>query len=238
MESTHSGHVVDTSLEDYPMCKQTTQDEPVEGVAPGNLNSEGSVVHPASDVFAKAFPHLVPGVLRQRLSPVQIQQRALGEIEAMARYVARYLDRSDRALIDEMGAEFAHRLFAGGVFKSFDASFGKMESYLRGMMWNVGRERLRERSRQRSLARLDSSRACEKEIDPSVTSEQDELVKYVRKWAMELPLAQRNAVAREFDALADLDTGGDIPNIYIARHRGRKRLREKAAKLEEDRGGG
>jgi hypothetical protein len=53
------------------------------------------------------------------------------------------------------------------------------------------------------------------------------MVEHVRKCLMTFSARERNAVARGFEALSDLDSGGYIANEAVVRHRALASLRRK-----------
>jgi DNA-directed RNA polymerase specialized sigma24 family protein len=192
------------------------------------MDFETTRIDPASDVFAKVCPHLVPGALRRQLSVAEIQKRAWLEIWNLARRVLRRYDAYDEILADEMANTFINRVFAGDAMTNYDAKRGEIGNFLYGIMRYIACECFRKRSRQRIEIYGDPSCPQSGEPQPSAISERNDEVQRVRSWAMELPPAQRNAVARHYEALADLDNGGFIPNQAVNLHRGKRRLRERA----------
>jgi DNA-directed RNA polymerase specialized sigma24 family protein len=150
----------------------------------------------------------------------------------MAKAVLRYFDSHDQSLAEKMVDKFVERVFSRNLLSKFDPERGEIGRFLWGVMRNIALECFRERSRERNEARLYQSPRGSREPEPNVSAERNEQVERVRNWLMELPSAQRNAVARRFAALADLDSGGTIPNECVARHRGLKRLQRKAAESD------
>jgi len=191
-------------------------------------------IDPESETFAKALPHLVPGVLRRRLTIAQIKERAFSEMWNMAKLALNYFNDYDPQGVEAMVGVFVKRVFERDLLSKYDPERGEIEKYLYVVMRNIARECLRARSRQRAVARLDESLLSSREPAPSIIPERNDQIECVRKWVVQLPPAQRNAVARRFAVLADLDFGGAIPNERVALHRGLKRLRRRA--MESDMG--
>jgi DNA-directed RNA polymerase specialized sigma24 family protein len=194
------------------------------------------LIDPQSAVFAKVFSHLVPGVLCRQLSIAQIQQRAWSEILNLARSVVRCFDSYDETLADEMAFKFVMRVFSSDLMNKYNPERGEIGKFLWGIMRFIALECFRERSRRRREIQGDQSFLdsipSSREPEPSVIPERNDQIQRVRTWVMELPPDQRNAVARRFEVLADLDSGGFIPNEAVALCRGLKRLREKAMEAE------
>jgi DNA-directed RNA polymerase specialized sigma24 family protein len=222
------------------MKNRTCQFDDGGGTAIGNKvseklhNSGHGPIDPASEVFGKAFPHLRPGMLRQRLSCEEIQHRAFSEMSNIAGCALRVLGSYDKMLVERMVDKFVERVFDSDLMNKFDSEQGQLDGFLYGVMGKIALECFRERSRQRIETRCDQSILRSREPAPSVIPERDDEIERVRKWVVQLPPAQRNAVARRFAALADLDCGGTIPNERVTLHRGLKRLRQKATESDLD----
>jgi hypothetical protein len=177
-------------------------------------------------VFRTIFPELVPGALRRQLTVAEIQQRGWNRVWSLARSVLRWFDVTDEILADQMACEFIARAFDGRLLKNYKPEKGNLASFLRGTMRIIALERFRERSRERTA--LVRNQMLRERQEPGKADEQDKQLEWVRKQVIELPPAQRDAVARRYKPLADLDSGAMIPNERVTLHRGLKRLREKA----------
>jgi DNA-directed RNA polymerase specialized sigma24 family protein len=190
--------------------------------------AEVDLVEPTSDAFGKAFPHLVPGVLRRQHSAAHLKDRALVEIRNLAILALKSLHWDyNRSLVEDAVEMFVQRVFGHALLEKHDPTRGEMGAFMYGIMRRIILECLRERARQR-IENRDQSGLRDLEPEPGTVAESKERIEHLRLWTIELPPAQRNAVARRFDVLGDLDTGGVIPNEAVARHRGLKKLRQKA----------
>jgi hypothetical protein len=190
-----------------------------------------------SETLLKATPHL--NLLRRRQSKEEMTSRALQTMWQQARRVLTVeFDTRDDALAEAMVNKLVELLKAGTLLDKFDADRGRIEGFTYGVLKKLALECFRRRSRER----IDDAR--EVALLPSQASpvasaaDSAERLTYVRQWTMQLSRSQRDAVARRFEALADLDSGSEIPNQGVTLHRALKRLREKARELDRVEGGG
>jgi len=182
----------------------------------------------SSATFSKAFADLVPGVRRQRLTEREIKEHALVRIWALAKAAQDALGIRNDFLMDLMADRFIRRIFDGTALAKFDPALGDIDGYLFGTMRWVGRECRREYSRHAMEELTELSRPVRGVAETSGIAERNDMLQSLRRWTAELPADQRNAVARRYEALSDLDTGGVIKNERVNRHRGLKRLRKLA----------
>jgi hypothetical protein len=195
----------------------------------------------ASDADAagllNAMPHL--GLLRKRQTPEELKQRALLTMGQMARLVLRKeFDTSDNRMAEAMVTKLIALLQEGRLLKKFDSDQGVIEVYLYGVMRNLALECFRVKRKERIEVASDMTGLCGNTPSPADAAAKREAIERVRQWAKALPPAQRDAVARRFEVLADLDSGSEIPNRYVALHRGLKRLRWRASEMGRKRRGG
>jgi hypothetical protein len=201
-------------------------------------NDRHELVDPESEAFAKAFPHL--SLLRRPLTREQMRDRALSPMWSMAALALKELHRYEERLIDPIVTSFMKCVFDSDVLNKFDPKLGDIDGFLYGVMRWAVRGYLGKQSRQRREAGSDQSLLfrCSTAPGPAQIAEHRDLMQHIREWAAELPPAQRDAVARRYTALADLDSGAKIRNEAVARHRGLKRLRQRAAKSKSGNGTG
>jgi hypothetical protein len=120
---------------------------------------------------------------------------------------------------------FIRRAFTGNLLDRFDPSLASIDVYLRAEMKWIGLECLRSRRQRRMEARSDQSLVKSVEPDPARIAEDKDSVQHIRRCAARLRPKERDAVARRYEALADLDSGAVIDNECVVRHRGLMRLR-------------
>jgi hypothetical protein len=187
--------------------------------------SASNLIDPASASFSTAFPHLVPGVLRRQRSREEIRQRALSEMWALASSARRGLEYHDDTLDEEMVNVFIRRAFSGDLLHRFDPTLSSIDGYLHDQMKWIGLECLRARRQRRMEASGDQALVSCMKPGPARIAEDKDSVQHIRRCATLLPPKERDAVARRYTALADLDSGAAIRNECVVRHRGLMRLR-------------
>jgi hypothetical protein len=182
----------------------------------------------------KALPHL--GLLRKRQSLEELKQRALLIMWQEARLVLkREFDSSNKHMAEAMVTKFVDSMHDDALLEKFDPDLGSIEGWLYGVMRKLALQCFRLRSKERIDFACHMATLAEKEPSPVDTAAKRELLERVRQWTKELPPAQRDSLARRFEVLNDLDSGGEIPNRYVALHRGLKRLRERASEAGHNR---
>jgi hypothetical protein len=200
---------------------------------------EFGFLDPTSPDFIKGFPTCAPSVLRQKHSVADLAERAREQLRADAKSVQAYYGFSNSGLIKEMTERCIDRLFGQRVIDKFDPSISTIEAFRWGVMRNATRELLREWS-QRRMDRAKAERLQAKQsprlADAHQIAEKRDLIDTVRRRIEQLPVNERNAIARRFEAVADLDNGAAVNNECVARFRGLSRLREQLGNRDKGRG--
>lgn len=192
------------------------------------IEQASSLLDPKSALFARCFPEISPGVLVRPLTDEERRQRAMTTMWACAKKAATWLGADDRDLVGDIVFTTLRR----GVMRKFDPALGTFEGFMVGVMKRIGLECLRARRQRRWEAPTNDAVPFSAEVEPATAAERAELVAHIRQGAMGLSQVRRDALAREYEALADLDSGGPVPNEAVQRHRGLEQLRKRARQLD------